>query len=501
MNFKLVLLFFLFFNVTFIQNFKSQNYDIYPFINYNLNALQYHSSKDFEQFYKKWRSLPQQTLSIAHLGDSQVQPDYFTGKTREILQNEFGNSGRGMVFPYAMAKTYSQSDYTSTFTGNWITGNSIQTPPRVPVGISGFAAKTNADDASFAFHFKNSFAPGPWIIKLYCDIKAPYRVKFTQNNHTLTYNLDTIQNHNSLNYIVFETDVLNQNFEFNIIKTQNNNIPFHLHGVIIERKSPGVIYHNLGVGGANFSAVLYHTYFEQQFPDLNADLVILDWGGNDILYTNTLAPNLDQTIRSVIKKVRKSNPLATIVLTSTIDMWRKNKHISAVIPFANLVKSIAFNEHCLYYDWLNISGGPHCMNTWVKNKIAQVDRIHLTIKGYQLKGKLFADAIKTSISYYASHPDSSYEFENSISDSVLKQIALDDSVANANYAITSKSKIKLKKLKSNYRSKTKKTHIVKQGQTLSQIAKANGVSVSQLKRLNNIKNNKIRKGQKIIIRK
>jgi LysM repeat protein len=487
----------LIFNFIVIYFYKAQLYDSYPFINYEKNALQYHSSKDFESFYIKWKGLPSQTIAIAHLGDSQVQPDYFTGKTRELLQNEFGNSGRGMIFPYAMAKTYSQSDYTSTFTGNWITGNSIQTPPRVPVGISGFSAKTISDYASFAFHFKKDFASGPWIIKLYCDVKAHYKIKFVQNNNNLIYDLDTIKNQNTQNYIAFETEQLDTDFEFQIMRTFSDNTPFHLHGIIIERKSPGIIYHNLGVGGANFSAVLYHTYFEKQFPELNADLVILDWGGNDILYTNMIAPNLEQTIRSVIAKVRKSNPMATIVLTSTIDMWRKNKHITAVTPFASLVKSIAFSEHCLFYDWLNISGGSNCMNTWVQNKIAQVDRIHLTIKGYQLKGKLFTEAIKNSISYYANHPDSSFEFDYVIQDSIAKQLAINDSITNLT-VIKLGSKNNLKKTK--FKTKYQKLHIVKQSQTLSQISKRYGVSVSYLKRINNLKSDKIRKGQKIKIK-
>ena len=78
-------------------------------------------------------------------------------------------------------------------------------------------------------------------------------------------------------------------------------------------------------------------------------------------------------------------------------------------------------------------------------------------------------------------------------------MALMDSITNANSDSKAHLKSKPKKIKS--KASTKKLHLVKQGQTLSQIAKIHGITVSQLKHLNNIKNAKIRKGQKLIIRK
>ena len=39
-----------------------------------------------------------------------------------------GSAGRGMVFPFAIAKTYSHNDFSSTFEGEWSYASSIQSP-------------------------------------------------------------------------------------------------------------------------------------------------------------------------------------------------------------------------------------------------------------------------------------------------------------------------------------------------------------------------------------
>jgi hypothetical protein len=71
-----------------------------------------------------------------------------------------------MVFPYSIAKTYSQNDFKSTFTGDWLTANSLHQPPRLPVGVSGFVARTAAVDASFTLNFFTAPEPGKKIVKL-----------------------------------------------------------------------------------------------------------------------------------------------------------------------------------------------------------------------------------------------------------------------------------------------------------------------------------------------
>ncbi|MEJ0030839.1 MAG: hypothetical protein WDO15_10930 [Bacteroidota bacterium] len=43
----------------------------------------------------------------------------------------------------------------------------------------------------------------------------------------------------------------------------------------------GLIYHQLGVGGAPYTAVLEQVMIDSQLPALQPDLIILDYGTND----------------------------------------------------------------------------------------------------------------------------------------------------------------------------------------------------------------------------
>ena len=43
-------------------------------------------------------------VKILQIGDSHIQPDNFSGETRRKLQSQYGNGGRGLVFPYTLGK-------------------------------------------------------------------------------------------------------------------------------------------------------------------------------------------------------------------------------------------------------------------------------------------------------------------------------------------------------------------------------------------------------------
>ena len=56
----------------------------------------------------------QGVINIVHIGDSHIQADYFSGMLRMCLQKQFGNAGRGLIFPYKVAKTNEPYNYLTT---------------------------------------------------------------------------------------------------------------------------------------------------------------------------------------------------------------------------------------------------------------------------------------------------------------------------------------------------------------------------------------------------
>jgi len=65
------------------------------------------------QFFKKLDLLKEgkiEKVHILHIGDSHIQGDYMSRTVRFRLQDEFGEGGRGMVFPYSLLNMYGPVD-------------------------------------------------------------------------------------------------------------------------------------------------------------------------------------------------------------------------------------------------------------------------------------------------------------------------------------------------------------------------------------------------------
>ena len=473
----------------------------YPeFIKEELNYFEFADRKTIEELSKKWNKNSGNFI-VAHFGDSHVQPDYFTGTVRKKMQEIKGNAGRGMIFPYSIAKTYSQSDYSSSFEGKWLTGNSIQIPPRLPVGVSGFAAHTIDKNAAFSISFKSPLNSGEKILKIFCDrLKNGYTITITSGDETKVINL--ANDESKTPYVEVSFKKLSDNITFRLSKENSNDEPFKLYGISIENKSNGVIYHNLGVGGACFSALNYQKYFEKEFPYLSADFVICDWGGNDFMYKNRVEPELEEIMIQTIKKIRNINPEAIILIPSAQDINKKGKNVTAAKQYAALARKVALENGCLFYDWYVISGGPRSMFKWSDLGIAGKDNVHLNAKGYKLKGELFMQAFLNTMKRIETN-----KLENNLILSNQSYYVPDTVETNLDSEKTEKKELKVQtKKRDRETGKTTKTnkqkvkrYKVKKGDTLSGIARKNGISLGKLKSLNRINGSSIRVGQVLII--
>lgn len=367
-------------------------------INYGLNQLEYANDKTLGSFARKWRTA--QPIVVAHFGDSHIQLGWGIGEMRDTLQAVRGDGGRGMIFPYTMAKTYSQEDFTSSFTGNWKTANSIQQPPKMGVGVSGFVGSTQDSYATVNFDFSKAK-------KDLGSVKATVYYRALGGNYQLTISngisqqtMNVVGNSDQLQAVSVNLPNTGRNLSLTINRqTGGSGATFELHGVDLANltNQNGLVYHNLGVGGAAYQALLQQRFFEQQFPKLNADLVILDWGTNDLIYKNQIDSNLENTIRSTVRKVKASNPTAGIILTSAQEARYKGNNVTVSAEFSNMVRRIAQQEGTAFYDWYRIAGGSGSVNTWYQAGYASKDNIHLNGKGYRLKGDLFANAILNAV--------------------------------------------------------------------------------------------------------
>jgi LysM repeat protein len=145
--------------------------------------------------------------------------------------------------------------------------------------------------------------------------------------------------------------------------------------------------------------------------------------------------------------------------------------------------SIARVNNCLFWNWYDLAGGLGTIKTWNDLGYAQSDGVHLNTKGYHLKGqKIFESFENTLLKIKASPSISSLEIAGKFYQNI-------DTIQ----VVQEKERTPPKK------KPVVKSYTVKSGDTLSRIAQKYHVTVSALKRKNNLKSDLIRTGQKLKI--
>jgi len=81
-------------------------------------------------------------ISIVHIGDSHIQADLWSGRLRSLLQERFGNAGRGLVFPFTLARSNCPLDLNFTSNTPWVARKSVFRREGPPLGISGISIQS-----------------------------------------------------------------------------------------------------------------------------------------------------------------------------------------------------------------------------------------------------------------------------------------------------------------------------------------------------------------------
>ena len=472
------------------------------------NMIQFYSRSAFDKFHNHWKNASTKRVNILMLGDSHLQGDVYPGQLRKRIHKTLGDAGRGLMFAFSTAKTYSSIEYKTEHLGNWTPQRSIGIAPKLPMGVRGMTCRTEEDGSMLSFNFNEDVPTHYNKLKIFCKrSKSSFDLFVEAGGKTKAVEID--ESNDGLSYVEVElSPIRDKNIKLHVVKKNNYETEFEFYGMSLEsNRTHGAIIHNAGVGAARYNSILYQSLFEQQLPDFDASLVIIDFGTNDYIATDEITPDIEKDVRKVIDVVKKGAPNASILLTTTQDLFWKGRNCQAGETFSDFIHKVAAEKDCAVFDWYWISGAQGTMKTWQQYKLAQGDLIHLTQSGYELKGNLLFDAIVSTIGFMDKNPQAT-SLVLSTDELRADQMAIRNRTKNTKVVpVSNNSTAANTRSVANTNAKTQNgkkqiTHTVATGETLGVIARKHKVSTSEIAKWNNLANpNKLKQGQKLIIYK
>lgn len=367
----------------------------YPFIRYTADSIAFPGDNFiYEPVYPKFDSIilyGTGKLTILHIGGSHIQADIYTHIIRKQLQSlQLGmNGGRGILFPYQMAKTNNPSNYRITVSGNWEFCKNTQHNRNCSLGLTGYAISTTDSvftlkiDPNKDTEIRYSFSR----VKI-LHSPAPYLISAIVSGNTYTSEYDSIGGFSLLQIPESEYLVI----EFRKILPSENKLS--IYGIIPESADPGIVYHAVGVNGARLSSYLKAELYSQHLSILNPDLIIFSIGTNDGNTREFKAEEYYEEYVSLIEISKLAAPDAKILITVPNDCYLYKRYVNKnTALMRDIIYRIASEYNYGVWDFYSIMGGYNSSQEWYSRGLMQSDRIHFSKEGYRIKGNLLTTAI------------------------------------------------------------------------------------------------------------
>ena len=338
----------------------------------------------------------QGNVNILHLGSSHVQAGTLSHTIRRNLLLSYPDlvARRGMIFPYSAAnKCNNPNDYKVKRSCEFQLIRNVYQEHLTPLGVTGIAVYVQGQPAEIQITMYDEELE-------FCTNRII--VLGESNDHKLvpwirvdsTYYYPVIKDVELRRY-VFEVKEFADSFS--VVIPCDSSQRFTLTGVFLDNDQPGLTFHSIGVNGADLDDYLRCPYFSMDLELLQPDLVIFGIGINDANSDNFDTLTFKNRYWQLIRRVQAVNPDCAFIFITNNDSYKKVSRRSYAVNRNNLhardvFYRLAEETRGAVWDQFEIMGGLKSMDKWRIGGYGKNDRIHFTVKGYQLLGNLFFNA-------------------------------------------------------------------------------------------------------------
>ena len=390
---------------------------------------------------------------ILFLGDSHIQADWITSFLRNKFQEKYGNAGRGLVFPYAVANSNGPDDFTSATNQTWENFRLVYEQDVFPqMGASGFVIG-NQKESFLEIKFKNPEETFDKVIifndekmngekfQLYKEnqslsnfvSKSAERMKYTvlsgetfpelaSKFYTTTTKLAQlngvgIKNPMEGNSYQIDKISFNYNPDFENLIEKIADYQFSGDKTLVQLSEPqntflmktntssgntfygfqflknvnkGVVFNTVGVNGATYGDFLKYSLQIEQLNSIQPDLVMISLGTNESLSSIT-KEDFQKNISDLVSKFKEQNPNLPILLISPTDNRLKSQKIKELVSW---IEESAQLKKVAFFNLYEATGGSGYFKKALNKKEANTDGVHFLRLGYEFQ----AEKIWTAIS-------------------------------------------------------------------------------------------------------
>ncbi len=356
---------------------------------------------DWSDLSQKLAAADSNTVTIVHIGDSHIQADFATGKTRALLQSRYGSAGRGLIVPLKIAGTNEPRDYAIKSTSKWQASKLLKPDGKASIGFTGIGISPVDEkaDLTIATLSRSGDAEPFSALKIYHLGKLMID-SVSSSDEAISFSATYTD---SVTTLLLPSPVTQVTIGFTTTCATS------IYGIVLSNgRQGGILYHAIGNNGATFHSYNMLPDDINRTGDISPDLIIVSLGANEA-FSRMTGDEIYRSIDRFIANLRKNRPDCNILLTTPMEcqksviIRRKGKKRrrsysvnEKVATVRDIILKYAADHNVPVYDWYEVAGGTGASGSWVKEGLMAKDRIHHSYKGYRLHGSLLYDALINS---------------------------------------------------------------------------------------------------------
>lgn len=365
------------------------------FIKEAQNHIYVNDSSTLTHFLEQTKKLGEEPVRIAYIGDSHVQSGWMGNRIEGALKAYLQDTElaeKPLIFPYELAKTHGENGVSVTSTsGSWTSCRNVFLKNECDWGLCGMTAKSSDKSVGFTVQVNEKAA----FNKLYLfHSRSTKWVQCKPREGYMASNkfIDSLQ----ATEITFSKAIAECRIDI-----EGALDDFNLRGITLANGAPTLSVGSFGVNGAEVKSFLYSPMLEKELAFLAPDLVMISLGTNDTYSAGFDAAAFEHQMDSLLFRVHRSSPNASVLLTTPPDCKRYRKYANKNNLIASeIIKKLALKHNCAVYDWFTIMGGLGSVDQWYSASLASKDKVHFTKKGYDLQADLMSAALIEQIKGY-----------------------------------------------------------------------------------------------------